>query len=335
MKRITTNGLAFLLLTLFVAACGQHDKSKNDKKQGQAEESTKKIEVPEFNADSAYKFMEEQVAFGPRVPNSPAHARCAEYLVNAMKRFTPYVEVQTFKARAFDKSALNGKNIISSFNPEKTQRILLAAHWDSRPFADHDPDPEKRDDPIPGANDGASGVGVLMEIARQLSMKSPDVGVDIIFFDLEDYGQPQTMQANAMDDWALGSQYWSRNPHRLNYRAKYGILLDMVGAKGAVFHKEGFSMFYAHFIVDKVWEIAHEIGYGAYYPMQSSGSIIDDHYYVNKIARIPMINIIHYYSGSKSGFFREWHTTYDSMDNIDKDVLKAAGQVVLAVVYRE
>ena len=334
MKAIINKLLFGLLALALLSACGTRSKENN--KSGEKQQKIRKeVFVPDFNADSAYRYMEEQVAFGPRVPNTPEHAACARYLVNTMKRFTPHVQVQTFKARAFDNTALNGKNIISSFNPEEKQRILLAAHWDSRPFADHDPDPEKRNDPILGANDGASGVGVLMEIARQFSMHAPDIGVDIIFFDLEDYGKPETMQANVEHDWALGSQYWSKNPHKINYRAKYGILLDMVGAEGAVFHKEGFSMYYAHFIVDKVWDIAHEIGYGNYFPMQTSGSIMDDHYYVNTIARIPMIDIIHYYSGSKSGFFREWHTTYDTMDNIDKDVLKAAGQVVLAVVYRE
>ncbi|MCF8387223.1 MAG: M28 family peptidase, partial [Bacteroidales bacterium] len=333
MKAIINKLLFGLLALALLSACGTRSKENN--KSGEKQQKIRKeVFVPDFNADSAYRYMEEQVAFGPRVPNTPEHAACARYLVSTMKRFTPHVQVQTFKARAFDNTALNGKNIISSFNPEEKQRILLAAHWDSRPFADHDPDPEKRNDPILGANDGASGVGVLMEIARQFSMHAPDIGVDIIFFDLEDYGKPETMQANVEHDWALGSQYWSKNPHKINYRAKYGILLDMVGAEGAVFHKEGFSMYYAHFIVDKVWDIAHEIGYGNYFPMQTSGSIMDDHYYVNTIARIPMIDIIHYYSGSKSGFFREWHTTYDTMDNIDKDVLKAAGQVVLAVVYR-
>lgn len=333
MKSLRIKIFFLLLSTAMIISCGPTEKkSKTENIEIKPKE---KVFVPEFNADSAYKYLDTQVAFGPRVPNTHEHAACAKYLTNTMKRFTPYVQVQSFKARAFDNTALSGKNIISSFNPEKKKRILLGAHWDSRPFADHDPDPAKRNDPILGANDGASGVAVLMEIARQFSMHQPDVGVDIIFFDLEDYGQPQTMQENSKDDWALGSQFWSRNPHIINYRAKYGILLDMVGAEGALFHKEGTSMFYAHYIMDKVWDIAHEVGYGAYFPMQTSGSIIDDHYYVNTIAKIPMIDIIHYYGGSKSGFFRQWHTTYDNMENIDKDVLKAAGQVVMAVVYRE
>jgi Zn-dependent M28 family amino/carboxypeptidase len=324
-----------LLLLVAIYSCDSQKNNQAVASNPEEPKQQKQVFVPDFNADSAYFYTEKQVGFGPRVPNTAAHSKCATYLVNTLKRFTKDVQVQTFKAYSFDKKALNGKNIIASFNPEKKLRILLAAHWDSRPFADHDPDPENWQKPVLGANDGASGVAVLLEIARQLSLHPSEAGIDIIFYDLEDYGSPQTLQTNVLDDWALGSQYWSRNPHILNYRAKYGILLDMVGAKGAVFRKEGTSMQYAYYVMDKVWAIAHEAGYGGYFANETSGNIIDDHYYVNTLAKIPMIDIIHHDGNTKSGFFRQWHTTYDDMMNIDKEVLKATGQVVLTVIYRE
>eukprot|EP00825_Cyclidium_porcatum_P021229 TRINITY_DN23737_c0_g1_i2.p3 TRINITY_DN23737_c0_g1~~TRINITY_DN23737_c0_g1_i2.p3 ORF type:complete len:174 (+),score=13.52 TRINITY_DN23737_c0_g1_i2:413-934(+) len=123
------------------------------------------------------------------------------------------------------------KNIIASFNPDKKSRILLASHWDSRPYADHDPNKENHKTPIDGANDGASGVGILIEVARQLSIKKPELGVDIVFWDIEDYGEPQGTETGKEDTWCIGTQHWAKNPHKQGYSARFGILLDMVGGK--------------------------------------------------------------------------------------------------------
>ncbi len=293
-----------------------------------------KIHIPDFNADSAFAYIEKQVAFGPRVPNSEAHAQCAAYLANKMKSYTDEVIVQEFQARAYNGEILNGKNIIASFLPEKSSRIFLCAHWDSRPYADHDENPQLQNTPIDGANDGASGVGVLIEIARQLHINQPNIGIDILFFDAEDYGEPKSTQSNKEDTWGLGSQYWSRNPHRINYRARFGILLDMVGAKDATFTKEGYSMEYASDIVNKVWDIAKKIGYQKYFIDKKTGYITDDHYYVNKIARIPTIDVIHIDPKTYT-FFEHWHTINDTMENIDKETLKAVGETVITVVFLE
>jgi len=327
--------LFFFLSLFFLASCGQSDSSQR-KQATTTEAVAPHISVPDFNADSAYYFVEKQVLFGPRVPGSQAHAECADWLVQTLERFTTEVTVQDFRARVHTNQVLNGKNIIASFNPEKHRRILLAAHWDSRPYADHDPDPANHQKPIDGANDGASGTGVLLEIARQLSMQNPPVGVDIILFDLEDYGPPQDSQTyESTDMWGLGSQHWSKNPHIPRYTANFGILLDMVGAPDAKFPLEGFSMFYAPDITKKVWELAGRLGYGDLFTFEQGGYITDDHYFINRHARIPTINIIHLDPKSSNGTFYEyWHTIKDNMDQIDPRTLGIVGEVVLNVVYK-
>ena len=210
------------------------------------------------------------------------------------------------------------------------------AHWDTRPFADYDEDETKHREPIDGANDGASGVGVLLEAARQFGLKSPDVGVDIVFFDLEDWGPPTDLDMYNEEYWGLGSQYWSKNPHIFGYKASYGILLDMVGAADPTFRKEYFSRQYAGFVLDKVWQRAFDLGYGNYFLDEDGAAINDDHVFVNKYAKIPSIDIIHLNpANSNKSFFKHWHTLGDNMEHIDKQSLKMVGRVVLDVVYHE
>jgi len=321
------------LFSLSLMSCGSPNQLNTE-----ASTTEVRISLPDFDADSAFYFVAKQMSFGARVPGTRAHAECAKWLEQAISAFADEVIVQPFSTRVWNGQTRHGKNIIASFYPEKQFRILLAAHWDTRPVADHDPNPANWHKPVPGANDGASGVGALLEIARQLSIKRPNVGVDIIFFDLEDYGTPEFADASFQripDTWALGAQYWSRNPHRLNYRANYGILLDMVGAGNPRFGREGFSMFFASDIVNKVWKTARELGFGHAFVNDLSGEIIDDHYYVNKLARIPMINIIHYDPRTPTRFFPQWHTIHDDLDIIDKNTLRMVGQVVLAQIYQE
>ena len=288
----------------------------------------------EFDAASAYGFVKKQVEFGPRVPGTPAHAACADWFVATLRQWTPDVFVQEFKARAYDGRPLAGKNIIASFNADAKDRILLCAHWDSRPFADHDPDPANHFKPVMGANDGASGVGVLLEVARCLSLNKPAVGVDILLLDLEDFGEHANWRGSSEDSWGLGSQHWAKNPHRPGYRARFGILLDMVGAAGATFPMEGTSMYYAPAVVRKVWDVARGLGLGRYFIDRESDPLIDDHLYINRYAGIPTIDIIDYDAG-RGGFPSSWHTVGDTLDKIDKKTLEAAGRTVLAVVLQE
>lgn len=322
----TPFSLLLLSVALFVACGG--------KKAPQAVQPQTAVVVPTFNADSAYHYTAQQVAFGPRVPNSEAHRQCGEWLVQTLERFGAKVTSQHVTLRAYDGTPLKARNIIGSYKPETRKRVLLCAHWDSRPWADADPDPKYHRTPILGANDGASGVGVLLEIARQLQAHPTDIGIDIIFFDAEDYGE------HAADDeptdgiaWCLGSQYWARVPHVDGYMARFGILLDMVGGRDARFHREGLSDYFARDIVNKVWAAAHASGNGEWFPYAEGGQITDDHLPINQIARIPCIDIIGHYPDT--GFAPTWHTMDDTMENIDPAVLRAAGQTVMQVIYNE
>lgn len=329
-----TQGLLLTVLSLsfLLNSCDSVEENKTSKNEQKKEVD---IQVPSFNADSAYGFVEAQVAFGPRVPNTEAHEKAAQYLENTLKRFTPNVLVQSFKQRAFDGTVLDGKNIMGRFNMDQKKRILLAAHWDSRPFADHDADEANFHTPIDGANDGASGVGILLELARIFSLQNPTVGVDIIFFDLEDYGVPHFLDQSDNKSWALGSQYWANNPMPVDYTANFGILLDMVGAKDAVFKMEHYSMYYAPHIVKKVWRQAGILGYGSSFIFEDGGVVMDDHIPVNEILRIPMIDIIHFDPATESGFFPHWHTVNDNMDQIDKASLQMVGETLTYVVFYE
>ncbi len=290
--------------------------------------------VPTFDADSAYHFVDQQVNFGPRVPNSSAHKACGTFLAQELERLGAKVFQQNMTVTAYDKTPLEAMNIIGSYNLEKEKRILLFAHWDSRPYADHDANATLHKTPIDGADDGASGVGALLEIARQLSIKSPEVGVDIIFFDAEDYGTPEFVDTYIPDTWCLGSQFWAKNPHVPNYKADFGILLDMVGAKDATFYKEFTSMRYAARYVDLVWNTARNLGYGRYFVNADGNAITDDHQYVISGRGIPCIDIIHTQPNGETGFGKHWHTSNDTMENIDRNTLKAVGQTVLEIIYK-
>lgn len=296
--------------------------------------------VPEFNADSAYFFVEKQVSFGKRIPNTPAHVACGNYLATTLRNLGWQVTEQTFDATAFDNTVLKSKNIIASWKPEATTRVLLAAHWDTRPFADQEKDEKLKKQPIDGANDGGSGVGILLEIARTIArnpqMTTP-VGVDIIFFDSEDYGQPDgtTAETYKQDTWCLGSQYWAKNKHQANYSAYYGILLDMVGAKGAKFYKEGQSMKSVPSMTNKLWQTGMQLGYTNFFVDKEVDAIIDDHVYVNQLAKIPMLDIIEYEPTDRNFFNKDWHTLNDNMTIIDRQTLKAVGHTVVQVIYNE
>ena len=322
-----------MLYILFAAAmisCSQTPSSSSAKVESQP---VKQQNVPAFDADSAWVFVENQVKFGPRVPNSEAHVACGNYLASELKRFGAQVYEQEATLTAYNGTQLKAKNIIGSYNPENSKRVLLFAHWDSRPYADHDKDPANQMKPIDGADDGASGVGVLLEMARQFSIKSPAIGIDIIFFDAEDYGTPEFVKEYKENTWCLGAQFWAKNPHVKGYKADFGILLDMVGAKNASFFKEATSMRYAPQIVEEVWSTARDLGYGKFFINAEGGAITDDHQYVILGRNIPCIDIIYTDPESDNGFGPHWHTQNDTMDNIDRETLKAVGQTVLQVVY--
>lgn len=318
-------------------ACGSSDKKAETIAETTPEPTY--AEAPVFNADSALAFVEQQVAFGPRVPGTPPQKVAADYFIKSFESYGAKVTTQEFTANTWDGKQVPLINIVASYYPEASRRILLAAHWDSRPFADKDDD--RQEQAIDGANDGASGVGVLMEIARTLQQNSPPgVGIDIILFDGEDWGNDSNFQkyvetpAGQDSWWCLGSQYWGKNPHKPNYSAYYGILLDMVGGKNATFYREAYSMQTAPSIVEKVWRTASRIGYSGFFLPKNGGMVEDDHVYVNRYRKIPMIDIIPTDPATNSfGSFH--HTHEDNMDIIGKETLQAVGQTVLQVLYDE
>jgi len=321
---------------MLLSCCMQKNANKNVEVNNAITPAVNSVFVPAFDADSAYSYVATQVAFGPRVPNTEAHKACALYLSSELERHGARVYVQEALLTAYNGDKLNAKNIIGSFNPEEKRRILLFAHWDSRPYADWDEDEANHRKPIDGADDGGSGVGALLEIARQIGQSAPKAGIDIIFFDAEDYGTPEFVKDNHKPDtWALGTQFWTKNPHVPKYTAEYGILLDMVGAKGATFYKEGFSMQYAARYVERVWAAARKLGYGKYFINSKTVYLVDDHEYVIKGRNIPCLDIINYKPNTSKGFADYWHTMNDNMDVIDKQTLKAVGQTVLEVIYNE
>lgn len=320
----------FLLSLVAFISC----ESNTKKNSNTTKEEVKKVVVPSFNEDTAFAFVKKQVDFGPRVPGTKAHANAAKYFEEVLKSYGAEVQVQTGNIKTFDGKSFELKNIIARFQSKETKRILLAAHWDTRPFADQDS--KNTNDAIDGANDGGSGVGVLLEIARQLSINKPSLGVDIILFDLEDYGQPDNSKFPEMrDSYCLGSQYWAKNPTIQNYRPMYGVLLDMVGGENIYFTQEEVSRTYAPQVLEYVWQKAAQAGYSSNFSYEQTPAIIDDHYYINSIANIPMIDLIHRDGSTMSGFWKHWHTHEDKLDNIDKKSLKITGQVLMQLIYSE
>ena len=300
---------------------------------------------PAFSADSAYQFCQQQCDFGPRTMNSKAHDDCEQWIVQKFQSYGMTVIPQKTVLQGYDGKPLRSTNIIASYKPELSSRILLCAHWDSRPWADNDPDEANWHKPVMAANDGASGVAVMLEIARLLSslefrtdsVEFASVGIDFICFDAEDYGYPQWETGiDPGNTFALGAQYWSANPHKQGYTARYGILLDMVGGQGAQFHQEVMSKHYAGSVVDKVWRAASVVGYSSFFPMKEGIGITDDHIPVNTVAKIPCIDIIPYYPFcEQSSFGPTWHTVNDDMAHIDKNTLQAVGQTVIQVLFSE
>ena len=336
------NWIHVLLSAMLLVGCGASAGKEQGATAVKPQDAVVAVEpvvvVPNFNADSAYNFIEAQLNFGPRVPSTASHRKCGDFLISKFQSYGATVIAQEFDLRAYNGDVLNARNIIAQFQPEKQQRIMLCAHWDTRPWADSDPDKANHYKPLPGANDGGSGVGVLLEIARQLAAVPSNVGVDVVLFDAEDYGLHENdshLWSKHRHSWALGSQYWSINPHKAEYTAMYGILLDIVGAPNSQFLYEGYSTRFAEEVVYKVWQCAEKLGYGKFFINEDGGVITDDHYYVNGIRGIPCIDIINCDPESPNGFGPYHHTMKDDMDWIDKTTLKAVGQTVLTVIYNE
>lgn len=328
--------LLFLTFAMALAGLGSCGKSQQQTNNETTEERTQQTPCPSFAADSALANIQAQCDFGPRVPGTQAWERCSEWIARRFEQTGLDVEMQNTDVDLWDGTQVPCRNIIARMNPNATDRILLCAHWDSRPWADNDPNPDNHHTPVLAANDGASGVAVLLELARQMTADSTlTTGIDFVCFDVEDAGTPDWAETgeDTGDTWCLGSRYWAYHAGRNGYRAQFGILLDMVGGRGATFLKELVSLNIAEPIVNIVWNTAKEIGYGDYFINEEGGAVTDDHIEVYKLTRTPCIDIIPYYRGDVSSFGPTWHTINDTPENIDPQVLKAVGQTVMQVVY--
>ncbi|MBO5250232.1 MAG: M28 family peptidase [Muribaculaceae bacterium] len=286
----------------------------------------------QFMADSAYKYIQAQLDFGPRVPGTKAHNRCADYLVETLHSYgADTVLQQKTTVEAFNGDKLPINNIMARYNVSAPKRLLLVAHWDTRPWADAETDASKHSKPIPGANDGGSGVAVLLEIARNLGLNAPSVGVDMLFTDAEDYGNT----GGDDNSWCLGTQYWVENmPYTPATMPVLGILLDIVGGIDAKFYREYFSEYYAPQVNDIIWAEAASAGFGDKFPNERRGAVTDDHVYINQ-AGIPCIDIIECANPATGSFPPTWHTLDDDINSIDRNSLKAVGQVVMNTIYKQ
>ncbi len=320
---------AFLFAASLLLACGA-DNDHEQKNAAPAEVITAApVNAPQFDADSAYNYIGTQVAMGPRTPGSQAQVKCATWMEGKLASFCDTVYKQEVKVTGGDGKSLPCINLIGVINPKAVKRILLLTHWDSRPWADQDV--KDKDKPILAADDGGSGVGVLLEMARQINAKGlPEgLGIDILFTDVEDYGQTRWGE----DSYCLGTQYWARHPHIPGYRADFGILLDMVGARGAQFPLEGISTHFASDVQQRIWRAAAEAGYGSYFPYTAATQITDDHVPINELTGIRTIDIINLSQDGEKVFPAHWHTHADNMDIIERSTLKAVGQTLLHAIY--
>ena len=344
--KLTPFRLPFAALAGLLVLTGCPDKKTTDTADAPTAAETPLPKAPVFNADSAYAFTARQVAFGPRVPNSKAHVACGNWMVAKLKGYGLKVMEQPFEAMTFDGTNIRGRNIIAQYQPQAARRVAIFGHWDTRPFADDDKDPKKKNLPLDGASDGASAVAVALEMARVLSQQpdslAPVVGVDFIFFDAEDWGYDAPTQGekknqlagSTTDSWCLGSQYWAKNLVPAGYKAEYGVLLDMVGAKGGTFTREGLSRSNARGPLDKIWNVATRLGYTDYFLYKDTDSITDDHVYTNQ-AGIPTLDIYDHPTYGTSFFPPYHHSTLDNMSIIDRKTLKAVGQTMVQSLYVE
>ena len=295
----------------------------------------KELNIPQFDRDSAFAYLERQLVYGPRVLGSEAHQRIKDQLADRFRDFGATVIEQDFTANVYTGESFPATNIIARYNPGAARRILLPAHWDSRHITDSRLLDEPIEQPVLGADDGASGVAVLLEIARQLQQNPVDLGIDLVLFDAEDYGESGGGE-ESVNTYALGAQYFAKNLPP-GAKPEYGILLDMVGARNARFPYEGYSKQVAPQLLDKVWSLAQRMSLGNYFVKDDGSFVTDDHFFVIRDAQIPMIDIINLPANAdpESPFPAYWHTPDDTLAIIDRRTLGAVGQLMLAVIYRE
>ena len=302
-------------LLLLAGGCGDGD-------ERQGTRLSVRVDRPPFNPARAFRDLEAQVAFGPRVPGTDGHARQLEWMTAQLSELADTVFLDEFRHVTAQEDTLHLTNVIARFGPESDRLLLLLTHWDTRPAADQSRNPEDRDKPVPGANDGASGTAVLLELARIFAEQDPPGRVDLLFNDGEDYG-PTTA------DMFLGAAHYAEG-RGAEDPPDFAILLDMVGDADPRFPVEAYSLEAAPQLVQRVWGIAADLGYGRYFPLDETARVVDDHLKLID-AGIPTIDIIDFEYGPRNEL---WHTPDDTPENTSAQTLHIVGDVVAEFVYR-
>ena len=314
-RRATRATLALLVLGSLTAACGGADAG------GDAAAATPAAAAAagEFDGAAALEYVRKQVAFGPRVPGTPAHRAAGDWLVAEMRARADSVVVQEWTHTTADDRKLPMRNILARFKPAEGKRVLYLAHWDSRPASDKEGDPAKAALAVPGANDGGSGVAILLGVADALKRQPPTVGVDLLFVDGEDWGSFDTNT-----DVLIGSRHFAENLPEPGYQPLFGVLWDMVGDENPVFEQEGFSMQRAPEVVQRVWLTAQRMGYGAIFTNRAGMAITDDHVPLQEKG-LRVIDVI--------DLDYPWHhLNGDTADKVSAKTLGIVGAVAMAVV---
>lgn len=314
---------------LLPAACSGKSGAGNES-AGDTASQPAASSLPTVNADSAYRYVADQVAMGPRVPGSDAHARCVDYITQRLAAAGAVVTVQDtlYAAPGSGMTVQRVQNITGTFNAGAPHHVLLLAHYDTRPWADQEDDESRYNTAIDGANDGASGVAVLLEIARLMKQLPADTEVEMLFTDAEDGG-------SYADDfsWCVGAQAWADAFDPTSRRVpEYAILLDMVGGENAAFSREFFSERYARQVNNKVWGTARKMGYGDRFTDDIGGALNDDHIHIMRVG-IPTIDIVESSHPQTGSFNPTWHTLNDNLQHIDRNTLKMVGDVVINTVF--
>jgi glutaminyl-peptide cyclotransferase len=274
----------------------------------------------EFDGQAVFHYIETQIGYGPRIPGTEAHRRMGQWLDSLLRSRADTLVLQSWKHVTTRGDTLPLTNFIARFNPASEKRILLLAHWDSRPSADspQSPDPSK---PVLGANDGGSGVALLLGVADVLHRSPPTVGVDLLFVDGEDYGD----FTKTPNDVLIGSRYYGA--HQIGAKPLYAVLFDLIADKDLQIYQEGNSLIGAPEVVELVWDTAKDLGYAGYFISTPRHTLIDDHLELQK-AGIRAIDVVDF-------DYPAWHTPFDTIDKVTPASLQVVGDVALALIRRE
>ena len=317
MRRASTPRLATLctglLAATLLAACPG---------EGDGDQPAQEGPRTSFSGQRAYEYVQAQLAFGPRVPGTEGHRKAADWMVERLRASADTVLVQAWTHTTVEGKRLEMRNIFARFNPQASQRILYLAHWDTRPVADSETDSAKRLLPIPGANDGGSGVGLLLALADALKAKRPGVGVDILLVDGEDYGD-----FDRNEDVFIGSKYFAANLPTPDYRPMYGVLWDMVGDRDLQIYQEQNSVSAAPEVVARVWREAEYLGYGRVFLPQVKHAVNDDHIPLIR-AGLRVIDVIDF------DYRDHHHRLSDDITQVSAASLQVVGDVAMSLLTR-